>query len=102
MKDSPEKAKKTLFPEDDSPISDSDENESTATYAKKVTTKRKFKFRNFSPTPKPSTSNTSPSSSPILLPSPNVSTIIISSDEELETSMIALEQQISLEMSSSD
>ena len=98
--DSPQRVKKTLFPKDDSPISDTDEEDSTARYAAKVTTQSPFKFRKFTKNCNKSTSDVN--SSPIQLPSPNASTIIISSDEELENSMLALEEQISLEMSSSD
>ena len=101
--DSPSTVKKNLFKEDSSPISESDEDDSTASYVSKVTTKKVFKFRDISKVGSTSTKkNDSPTSSPILLPSPTASTIIISSDEELENSMIALEERISLEMSSSD
>ena len=43
--------------------------------------------------------NSSPTSSPIMLPSPDP-VLIISSDEELEHSMIEEEKRISLEMDS--
>ena len=98
------KVQKTLFPEDNSSFSQSEEEESTGTYAAKVTTKTVFKFRKLGKHDKQVPKQVSPSSSPINLPSPSASasTIVISSDEELERSMIALEQQISLEMNDSD
>ena len=97
--DSPESAStsqssKELFPEDKSSVSDSSEGDSTLEYASNVTTKRKkFVFKNFNKKVK---KQESPSSSPIHWPEE----IIISSDEELEKSMVEMEKKISLEMSS--
>ena len=87
--------KRNLFEDDTDTISESDEDDSTLEYASKVTTKRQkcFKFRKF-----PSKSSESSQGS---LPSLQTSSpIIISSDEELEKSMIELENKISLEMES--
>ena len=86
----------TIFSEDNSPISESESSEdnSTLTYAARVTTKRKFKFRNFQDTKK--RSGPSPTSSPL---HGWPEEIIISSDEDLETSMVEIEKQVSLEMS---
>ena len=98
--DSPKK-KQSFFPEDTSPLSESDfeDGDSTFTYAAKVTTKkhRKFTFRNFPVKTTDDKKETSPSSSPLNWPTPP-SPIIISSDEDLECSMVELERQVSLEM----
>ena len=100
IKETPKKlqrAKKSLFNEDTGPVSDSDEGDSTLSYASKVTNKKPkvFKFRKFSPRKKDE--NNSPGSLPSL---PSGSPIVISSDEELERSIIELERSISLEMES--
>ena len=57
---------------------------------------RPFKFRKIM---KNEPENSSPTSSPIMLPSPDP-VLTISSDEELEHSMIEEEKRISLEMDS--
>ena len=85
IKKIPEKkgVKKSLFTEDMSPVSDSEEEETTGAYAANVSTKpRVFKFHNFLESPKSGT-NQSPTSSSIGMPSPN-----------------ARKEQISLEMES--
>ena len=93
------------FPEDTSPIEDSEpeEGESTKSFADKLCQKlpvhpsvKPFKFQKFLPQ---NTPKSSPSSSPIPLPSPDP-ILIISSDEELENSMVKLEEAVSLEMDS--
>ena len=86
----PKKQKKELFPEDVSPVTESDEN--TSMVALPITKPRVFKFRDFNKEKKDNVD--SPSSSPLPWPSP----ILISSDEELEKSMCELEGKISLEM----
>ena len=96
--DSPEKVekvKKSLFSDDTDVISESDEGDSTLQYASKVTTKKakKFKFKTFS--------EKKVDNSPGSLPSiPRGSPIIISSDEDLEKSMVEMEMQVSLETES--
>ena len=73
--------------------SEDEEGDSTATYAAKISkeqTRRPFKFRDLSELN--AKKNYSPTSSPIPLPSPEVYTI--SSDEELENSMIELGNNI--------
>ena len=93
---SPEKKSK-LFPEDTSPVSDSDfeDGDSTLTYAAKVMTKKPKKFRFRKIVPK---QEKSPSSSPLKWPP---SPIVISTDKELENSMVELEKQVSLELTDS-
>ena len=77
-----------MFPEDDSRISESDDNNtSPETKQKKI-----FKFRKLDVK-----KEKSPSSSPLPWPP---TPIVISSDEELERSMCELEEKISLEMDS--
>ena len=89
------KVKRSLFQEDTSPISESsDEGDSTLSYAKKITTK-KFTFRKFQ---HKKAKIDSPTSSPLHWPEP----VVISSDEELEKSMIEEERKVSLEMSDTD
>ena len=86
-----------IFPEDTSFIEES-EDESTLMGNKMSPTNNfpaPFKFREFN---KKKDDNVSPTSSPIPLPSPDP-ILIISSDEELEMSMVNLEERISLEMS---
>ena len=81
-----EQAKKKLFREVDSPISESDDDNTTSeTKQKKI-----FKFRKLDVK-----EEKSPSSSPLPWPP---TPIVISSDEELERSMCELEEKISLEM----
>ena len=95
-----------IFPEDISSVSDSenDDGDTTTSLANKMcgivprrSAVQKFKFHNFQTEKKEE--NESPSSSPIILPSPDP-VLIISSDEELEQSMIAIEEKVSLEMDS--
>ena len=88
------------FPEDLSFIESSDEGESSRSLADKMAHVQKknefvkpFKFRNFQE--KKQKLSPSPSSSPISLPSPEI--FIISSDEELEKSMVEMEAKISIE-----
>ena len=83
-----EQGRKKLFPEDDSQISESDDNNtSPETKQKKI-----FKFRKLDVK-----KEKSPSSSPLPWPP---TPIVISSDEEIERSMCELEEKISLEMDS--
>ena len=88
-----------MFPEDNSPISESDssEDDSTMTYARRVTTKKRFKFWDVS-MKKNKKKVLSPPNSPLKWPEETV----ISSDSELEMSMIQMEGKISLEVSESD
>ena len=93
-----------IFLEDNSSISESDHDDETPTTWKKMKTLHQsprpplqpFKFRKIM---KNEPANSSPTSSPIMLPSPDP-ILIISSDEELEHSMIEEEKRISLEMDS--
>ena len=96
VKDSPEKVTSSsssseLFPEDKSSIAETSDDD---TSDQNVNSKRnKFTFKKFT---KKRKTNTSPSSSPLDWPEE----IIISSDEDLEKSMVEMEKQVSLEMSS--
>ena len=83
---------------------ESEEEDTTKTLANKMgkvappkASTRAFKFRSFT-TPEKKKID-SPSSSPIPLPSPD-DVMEISSDEELEKSMVKLKEVISLEMDS--
>ena len=91
----PSRVRKSLFTADTSPVSEvsesSDEGDSMLTFAKKVTTK-KFTFKKFGQKKKTCTCPQ------IHWPEP----VVISSDEELEKSMIEVEKKVSLEMSDSD
>ena len=94
-----------------SPISESEpeDGDTTELYARKVTTKpvpqkpsmQQFKFKKF-PISETNKDENSPKSSPVLLATPRSSpdVYIISSDEELEKSMVQLDETISLEMDS--
>ena len=101
MKTTPDASPKSvLSTEIFSECSDSEpeEGDSTQSYAEKVTTKtplkrmpalRPFKFRKLDTPPR----FDSPTSSPIPLPSTS-GEFVISSDEELENSMVKLEEEI--------
>ena len=84
VQSTPPKTTRPLFPEDTSPISSSEPEETTT--PQPVKKPKQFDFG------KTSTHSDSPTLSPIL----------ISSDEELERSMAELEERISLEMDLSD
>ena len=93
-----------IFPEDVSTVSNSetDKGKSTTSLANKLSSSvpelkctPSFKFRKF--LKEKQDNRESPSSSPIPLPSPDP-ILIISSDEELEKSMVEFEEKISLEM----
>ena len=87
-------------------VSDSEpeDGDTTISYANKICgiaptppAVKPFKFRSF--LKDDNKENVSPSSSPIPLPSPDP-ILIISSDEELENSMLMMDDKISLEMES--
>ena len=93
--DSPQKSTENILnhffiPESDVSDSASEDGDSTMTYSKKVTTQRprKFKFRKFL---KKQDEMATPKSSPDVLPDLEVNPIIISSDEELERSMLSID-----------
>ena len=87
-----------LFPEDTSPVSESsDEGDSTLSFAKKITTK-KFTFKKFG-----QKKEEEKEEKVCVCPKINwPESVVISSDEELEMSMIEVEKKVSLEMSESD
>ena len=98
VKNTPEKVTSSpssseLFPEDKSSIAESSSEDTTED---NVTSnkRKKFTFRKF--TKRSKQEDSSPTSSPLDWPEQ----IIISSDKELERSMVKMEQQVSLEMTS--